>query len=48
MTGSELVSKNIEVPLLIDADSAAIQAYGILNEKQGEGPHPTVVLVGRG
>jgi peroxiredoxin len=37
----------ITFPLLVDADSAAIKAYGILNEKQGEVPHPTVVVVDR-
>lgn len=37
----------ISFPLLVDADSAAIKTYGILNEKQGEVPHPTVVVVDR-
>lgn len=35
----------ITFPLLIDADSAVIKAYGILNEKHGAVPHPTVVIV---
>jgi peroxiredoxin Q/BCP len=37
----------ITFPLLVDADSAAIESYGILNEEQGEVPHPTVVVVDR-
>ncbi len=35
------------IPLLIDADSEVIKAYGILNEKQGSVPHPAVVLLDR-
>lgn len=37
--------EEVKIPLLIDADSEVIKAYGILNEEQGEVPHPTVVIV---
>ncbi len=37
--------EQVEIPLLVDADSEVIKAYGILNEKQGAVPHPAVVLV---
>lgn len=39
--------KGITIPLLVDGDSSVIRSYGILNEKQGAVPHPTVVLVDR-
>jgi hypothetical protein len=32
-------------PLLIDEGSEAIKAWGVLNEKQGSVPHPTVAVV---
>lgn len=35
----------VVIPLLVDADSAVIKSYGILNEKQGSVPHPAVILV---
>ena len=34
----------MKIPLLIDRGSEVINAYGILNPKQGEVPHPTVVI----
>ena len=33
------------IPLLVDEGSEVIRAYGILNQGQGDVPHPTVVLV---
>jgi peroxiredoxin len=35
----------VTIPLLVDAGSEVIKAYGILNEDQGEVPHPTVILL---
>ena len=35
----------LDFPLLVDESSAAIEAYGILNERHGKVPHPTVVIV---
>ncbi len=40
-------SKRVKIPLLIDADSETIKAYGVLNERQGSVPHPTVVIADR-
>lgn len=37
--------KEVTIPLLIDEGSEVIRAYGILNPRQGEVPHPTVVIV---
>lgn len=37
----------MKIPLLVDADSETIQAYGILNQQQGAVPHPAVVIVDR-
>jgi peroxiredoxin len=39
--------EGIGFPLLLDADSETIAAWGILNEKQGAVPHPTVAVVDR-
>ncbi len=32
-------------PLLLDSGSETIRTYGILNQKQGEIPHPTVAII---
>ncbi len=32
-------------PLLLDSGSETIKTYGILNQKQGEIPHPTVAII---
>ena len=37
----------MKIPLLVDADSATIEAYGILNQRHGGVPHPAVVIVDR-
>lgn len=31
----------------MDPDLAAIRAYGVLNEKAGNIPHPTAVVIGK-
>ena len=38
----------MKIPLLVDAGSETIKAYGILNERDGSVPHPAVVIVDRG
>ena len=37
--------EGIGFPLLVDAGSEAIGAWGILNPKHGAVPHPTVAIV---
>ncbi len=32
-------------PLLVDAESKTIKTYGVLNQEQGEIPHPTVAII---
>ena len=39
------VGEGLELPILRDEDLAVIKAFGILNEKSQEVPHPTVVVV---
>jgi peroxiredoxin len=40
--------KGYTFPLLMDPDSETIKAYGILNERQGELPHPTALVIDPG
>jgi len=37
--------QGLSFPILRDPDLAVIRAYGILNEKSGKVPHPTVVIL---
>jgi len=40
--------QGLELPVLVDADLAAIRAYGVLNEQAGNLPHPTAVVIDKG
>jgi len=40
-------SLGLTFPTLIDADSATIRSYGILNEADGKIPHPTALVIDR-
>ncbi len=40
-------AKNLTLPILVEAKLEATKAFGILNEKNGEVPHPTVLLIDR-
>ena len=35
----------IDIPQLVDADLSVIKSYGILNEKAGDIPHPTALII---
>ena len=37
--------EGVTIALLVDEGCEVIKAYGILNQRQGEVPHPTVVLL---
>jgi peroxiredoxin len=37
----------IRFPMLMDPDLATIKRYGILNEKEGNIPHPTALIIDR-
>ena len=38
-------SEGLEFPLLVDEGSETIEAWGIVNERHGAVPHPTVAVV---